>query len=288
VVVADSPGKLNVFLEVRGKRPDGYHELETVMLRTTFCDRMSFQLLPTPELRLSLTASTPAEIRGDFPLDQSNLILKAATALQAETGCRHGAAIAVHKRIPPQSGLAGGSGNAACTLLMLNRLWQAGVAESRLHQLAAELGSDINFLLSGSRAAVCRGRGELLTPIHVSRPLFFVATRPPQGNSTGQVFRQTEFSDTPESSAGIVQVLSGALQQPLRNFCFNRLTSSACQLNGLMADLLDQMQLHLKQPAFMSGSGSTCFVAAENHRHAVCLRAGLQGIVPWPVWILRC
>ncbi|MEJ7595676.1 MAG: hypothetical protein WKF77_29550, partial [Planctomycetaceae bacterium] len=157
-----SPAKLNIFLEVLAKRSDGFHELETVMLRTQFCDQLTFHPAPFSVLMLSLSDATPADMRSAIPLDESNLILRAARALQNATGTSFGAHMILHKRIPPESGLGGGSSNAATTLLGCRQLWNLNVSDDQLHAIAATLGSDINFLLSGASAAVCRGRGEII------------------------------------------------------------------------------------------------------------------------------
>jgi len=159
-IVLSSPAKLNIFLEVLGKRPDGYHELETVMVRTQFCDQLTFQHTSSPEITLSLSDATSAEIRASMPLDESNLIVKAAFALQVanrvSTREPMGARIILHKRVPPESGLGGGSSNAATALLGCRQLWNLDVSDAQLHSIAASLGSDINFLLSGAAAAVFR------------------------------------------------------------------------------------------------------------------------------------
>lgn len=287
-MIVQSPAKLNIFLEVTGLRPDGYRELDTVMLRTQFCDQLSLQTLPDGMLRVQLTETTADSVRADFPLDSRNLILQAATALQLETGCRQGALITVHKVIPPQSGLGGGSSNAASTLLALNQLWQCQLPHDRLHRIAAQLGSDINFLLSGTRAAVCRGRGEIIQPFPICRTLFFVALRPPQGNRTSEIFHATSIPDAPRSSDEIVDVLTGKRSRPLERCCFNRLTEGAIHCNPEMARLLRQLELRLQRPALMSGSGSTCFVVARSFSDARHLKAVLRSLTGFPVWILRC
>ncbi len=283
-----SPAKINVFLEILGKRPDGFHELETVMLRTAFSDQLHFQVLPRPEIRLSLAAgSVPASASG-FPLDDTNLIIRAAKSLQERTGSCFGAEICVQKRIPAAAGLAGGSSNAATTLLALNQLWKTQLPPADLHSIAAVHGSDINFLLSGARAAVCRGRGEIIEPISVASRLYFVAVRPHRGNSTGEVFRRTVFCNQPRSSASVVACLKSHSPKALSQHCFNRLTEAACESNPEMSELLSWIPGRLGRPAFMSGSGSTCFVIAENHRDACRQRAILESCTRFPVWVLEC
>ena len=282
-----SPAKLNIFLEVIGRRPDGFHELETVMVRTQFCDQMTFQQTSSSELTLSLSDATPTDMRSGIPLDETNLILRAARALQQATGTLHGTHIILHKRIPPESGLGGGSSNAATTLLGCRQLWNEVVSDDQLHAIAATLGSDINFLLSGAPAAVCRGRGEIIEPIRLARKLYFVALRPRAGNSTAAVFRQTEIPDTPRSSkplADSVKHGTGNLQSRI----FNRLTDAASQLNPSMAMLLKQIPQIAGRPAFMSGSGSTVYIVATSRPDAQSVTDQLKDSCRLPVWILEC
>ncbi|MFN8708192.1 MAG: 4-(cytidine 5'-diphospho)-2-C-methyl-D-erythritol kinase, partial [Planctomyces sp.] len=250
---AKSGSKINLFLEVVGRRPDGYHELDTIMLRTDFTDSMQFIRLPSPELRLTLSADTPASIRADFPLDERNLIIQVATSLQKMTNCRFGAEVIVHKQIPAQSGLAGGSGNAACTLRSLNRLWNLNLPDTELHRIAAAHGSDINFLLADCRAAVCRGRGELIHPIRLTSPLWLFAARPRTGNSTPAVFRSTQLPTSPRSTDETVAFLEGRIRGQLTDLCFNRLTEAAKQNNPEMALLMKSMSQQTDRPVYMSG-----------------------------------
>lgn len=283
-----SHAKINVFLEVHGKRSDGFHELESVMLRTNLQDQLRFRKLTDRTIRIQLDAATPAAFRNSFPLNESNLIVRMADALQVCTGSDLGAEITVLKRIPAEAGLAGGSSNAATTLRALNYLWGLNLSASEQHLIASRLGSDLNFLLSGQRAAVCRGRGEIVEPVPLNRRLWFVAVRPHQGNSTGEVFRQIIVPDQPLTSRAMVASLSGRNHDSVQDYCFNRLTESASKLNPAMADLLHRISTRLCRPAFMSGSGSTCFVCARNRRDAISQQAILRAMTALPTWILEC
>ncbi|MBL8814396.1 MAG: 4-(cytidine 5'-diphospho)-2-C-methyl-D-erythritol kinase [Planctomyces sp.] len=282
-----SPAKLNIFLEVIGKRSDGYHELETVMLRTDLSDLMVFEQTSGTQIELRLSDETPPELRSGFPLDSSNLILRAAENLQRRSQVQMGARISVTKVIPPESGLAGGSSNAATTLRGLCRLWNLQPPEDELHEIAATLGSDINFLLSGAKAAICRGRGEIVVPVEVAQEFWFVAVRPKTGNSTPTVFRETNIPSVPESSSGIVRRLTGETDEPLEKFCFNRLTDAACIINGEMSRLMNSMQKCSLKPAFMSGSGSTCFLVADDQHDADRLRSLVECSTGLRCWVLQ-
>ena len=283
-----SPGKLNVFLEVSGKRLDGYHELETVMLRTNLADQLSVRSNISGALSLTFSDATTEAMRSGVPLDGRNLILKAAEAIRLRLDAPFGAEFILHKRIPPESGLGGGSGNAAAALILCRQLWNAPLSDADLHEIAAALGSDINFLLSGHRAAVCRGRGEIIEPIPVSRRLHFVAFRPRKGNSTADVFRATSLRGELRSFADIVKNLADPNSRPLASLIFNRLTEAARTLNPEMATLMARLQHVARQPVFMSGSGSTVFVVADSVQDAAGLLLKVRGSLKICGWAIEC
>src|SRR4051812_39897368 len=141
------PAKLNLFLEILGRRPDGYHEVETLMVAVNLYDRLSFT--DDPSGAVTLGCDDPA-----LPTGVENLVVKAAERLKAASGCPRGASIELRKAIPSQAGLAGGSSDAAATLVALDRLWGLGTPPDRLEALAGEVGSDVAFFLHAP-AAVC-------------------------------------------------------------------------------------------------------------------------------------
>jgi 4-diphosphocytidyl-2-C-methyl-D-erythritol kinase len=286
-LVATSHAKLNVFLEVLQRRPDGFHELESVMLRTQFCDRLTFCATDDGRIELSLSPDSTAGNDASFPLNSRNLIFRVASALQARTGCRQGCRVVIEKHIPSEAGLGGGSANAATTLRVLNELWRLNLTESALHAIAADHGSDINFLLSGERAALCRGRGEEIHPLRLERSLHFVATRPASGNPTGVIFRNTVIPTTPRSSEHAIAWLRNA-ENPVEAALFNRLTAAARSCNPDMASLMDHLQRSVRRTAFMSGSGSTIFFIADDAADAAELAAHVQEQTDRPVWVLSC
>ena len=222
-----------------------------------------------------------------MPLDGRNLILQAAEAIRQFLGISAGAEFTLHKRIPPQSGLGGGSSDAASALLLCRQLWKPDLADTVLHKIAASLGSDINFLLSGYAAAVCRGRGEILEPISLCQRFSFVAVRPESGNSTPGVFRSSSLPKSPMNSERIVELLTGATSGDLRKQIFNRLTDAAKQLNSEMASLMLRLERLCHSPVFMSGSGSTVFVVADSHAGATKLQRLIGRTLNRPAWLLE-
>jgi 4-diphosphocytidyl-2-C-methyl-D-erythritol kinase len=291
-VTLDCPAKLNVFLEVLGKRPDGYHELETVMLRTQFSDQLTARPTLFQELSLRFSDATTPQNRSGVPLDESNLILKAAEAVRKKLGVECGAEFILHKRIPPESGLAGGSSNAATAVLLCRQIWQPApgvpsLSNADLHEIAAGLGSDINFLLSGVPAAICRGRGELIEPITLAGKFFFVAVRPKSGNSTASVFRATVLPAQCHKSSGVVSALAGQGSRRLQDVVFNRLTSAAQKTNPEMAALMVRLGKLTRRPVFMSGSGSTIFAITDSRNEAAQIQSQVKQTFHMTAWILE-
>lgn len=167
-LILRAPAKINLTLEVLSRRPDGYHEVRMLMVGVSLADELSFEA----SKGLSLTCDRP-----EMDCSQSNLVLRAAKAMQKVLGRDAGAKIHLKKRIPLGGGLAGGSTDAAATLKGLNQLWKAGLDAAALRRIAASLGSDIPFCL-GSGWAYATGRGEKLETLPMRRRLHFVLANP--------------------------------------------------------------------------------------------------------------
>lgn len=172
-----APAKLNLFLHITGRRPDGYHLLQSAFMLIDWCDSLDFELRTDGQIsREDLTVILPPE----------DLVLRAARLLQAHTGCSHGAHIRVRKSIPAQAGMGGGSSDAASTLLALNRLWQLQLSHGELAQLGLSLGADVPFFVWGHNAWV-EGIGEKITPLELPSARF-VVVKPPTGLETRLIF----------------------------------------------------------------------------------------------------
>src|SRR5262245_58478457 len=179
-VLVRAPAKVNLFLEVLGKRPDGYHELATLMVAVSLYDTLEFKEARSQAFALDLVSQpnhAGDEARPGLSAGPENLVWRAAELLRQRSGVKAGARVRLHKRIPLAAGLAGGSSDAAATLVGLNRLWRLGWSREQLQPLAAELGSDVAFFLK-SDAAWCRGRGEIITPLTPGGPLWLVLACP--------------------------------------------------------------------------------------------------------------
>lgn len=171
-VVAEARAKVNLFLRVHGLRPDGYHEIETLIAPIEISDKLEIHASSDPAqfrtLALSLEVTGDPELVRGVPVDESNLVMQAARSLAEATGARGFADITLHKRVPSAAGLGGGSADAAATLRALNELWGCGLDEEALRRVGQTVGSDIPALLVGG-AAVARGRGEHVERAPVAR-----------------------------------------------------------------------------------------------------------------------
>ncbi len=163
-----APAKLNLTLEVLAKRPDGFHEIRSVIQTINLCDSLCFQLSRNIEFKSSMPDLIP----------EDSLVSKATSLLREAIGCSNGATIEVTKRIPLVSGLGGDSSDAAATLRGLDKLWGLGLSPLELLELASQLGSDVAFFVYGGTVVV-RGRGEMVTPLPPLSPIWVVVMMPP-------------------------------------------------------------------------------------------------------------
>jgi len=276
----DAPAKLNLFLEVLGRRGDGFHELETLMVAISLYDTLRFTEEPTPAIRLRCHGR--GGVDGSVPSGDDNLVVKAAKLLQAHSGTSRGVTIDLWKRIPVSAGLAGGSTDAAAALVALDRLWELGLASEELLSLAAELGSDVAFFVRGVPAAICRGRGEEIHPVERSLELSFVVARPASGLSTAEVYRHCQVSARPRSAEPLVELLAdGRLADAARLF-HNSLQQTASRLNREVTDLITRLDRQPVLASAMTGSGTACFGLCTTDRSARRIAGALvDGGVPW-------
>ena len=254
----NSPCKVNLLLNILGRRADGFHELETLFHPVNLCDQLHFARAATG-LRLTCSDAT-------LPVDASNLVHRAATAFLTAAKISDGVAIHLEKKIPMAAGLGGGSGNAAVTLLGLNELFGSPLTVAQLHPLAATLGSDVNFFLQ-DRPALAFGRGEQITPVEVfpsMRGATMVLVRPGFGIATAWAYRALAgFPAALNGTPGRARRLAKALRTG------TLATASGEFYNSLEAPALDKFPvLRLYQEflreqgaavTLMSGSGSTTF-----------------------------
>lgn len=192
-----APAKLNLFLHVIGRRPDGYHDLQTVFQLIDLADDIHIQVRADSRIE---RVTGPDEVP-----PETDLVVRAARALQAATGCRQGASLSVIKRIPMGGGLGGGSSDAATVLVGLNRLWGCGLSEDDLAGIGVKLGADVPVFVRG-RTAWAEGRGERLTPLELPEA-WYVLVHPKVHVPTAVVFQAPELTrnSTPITIGGFLQ-----------------------------------------------------------------------------------
>lgn len=258
-----APAKLNLFLHVTGRRPDGYHVLESVFVAVDFGDTLRLALRDDGVIaRGSGHAGIPAD---------DDLAVRAARALQAATGVPLGVDLAVDKRIPLGGGLGGGSSDAASVLLALNRLWGLGLPRDELARIGLTLGADVPFFIGGTPALV-RGVGEALTPVTLPA-LWVTVWIPPVAVPTPSVFAATELTrNTPSAKMEVFS--EGYGRNDLQPVVAGRHPDVAIALTGLAK--------HAPH-ARMTGSGACVFApfgSARLARAALAAKpAGFGGFV---------
>lgn len=258
MVELDSPCKVNLVLNILGRRADGFHELETLMLPVPVHDRLRFAEAPSG---IELTCSDSR-----LPVDGSNLVHRAASAFLAQAGISKGVAIHLEKRIPMAAGLGGGSGNAATTLLGLNRLFDSVLSGESLNRLAQGLGSDVPFFLQ-DKPALAVGRGEQvrsLAPFSTLQGCGLLLVHPGFGISTPWAYQQlARFPQVLRGQPGRAQQLADALQAgrlaDVGGLLFNSLEAPALEKYPILGLYQDRLSKAGALGRLMSGSGSSTF-----------------------------
>lgn len=249
-----APAKLNLFLHITGRRPDGYHRLQTLFQFLDYGDRLYFTVTDTPAIeRLTPLSDVPAE---------QDLTVRAARLLQRTAGIRQGVVIEVDKRLPLGGGIGGGSSDAATTLVVLNRLWEAGLSEDALAELGLQLGADVPVFVRG-RSAWAEGVGEQLQPVEVPEPWYLVIV-PPVRVETAEVFRHPELT---RDSAPIT--ISDFLAGRSRNDCEAIVRREYPEV----AAALDW--LNRRTEARLTGTGACVYGAFSSREEAVSSQAAM-------------
>lgn len=281
--VAYAPAKLNLFFEVLGKRSDGFHEIETLMVPIGLFDTLEASADPAGHITLDCRwASHQGEAAlGILPPAAANLATRAVELLRQRAGVEHGLRMTLVKWIPSAAGLGGGSSDAAAALLAANAAWNLGWSRARLAELAGQLGSDVPFFLGTSdaqpvTAAICRGRGEQIESRPGLGPLHFVVIRPPVGLSTAEVYAQVKVPERPRSLSALVEALAAGDRRRLSNLIHNRLQEAAARLTPWIGKLERLLADEDCLAAQMSGSGSSYFGICRHALHARRVARRLQ------------
>ena len=256
--------KVNLTLAVGEKRPDGYHEVVSVMQRVSLHDTLTAE--QTRE-GITLTCSDPA-----LPSGEENLAHRAASLFFRETGIAGGAALTLEKRIPSQAGLGGGSSDAASVLLALRRLYAPALPDTELETMAAALGSDVPFFIRGG-TQLATGRGEVLSPLPPLTDGWFVIVKPTESFSTPAMYRRLD--ELPPACTPPLPPLQGGLPA-LAAGLFNRF-EAAIPAGSAVWDIKARLAAYGALASLLSGSGSAVFGLFDTETAA---RAAVEALRP--------
>jgi len=282
-----APSKLNLTFEITRIRDDGYHDISTILQAIDLVDTLHFSAQSSEQFSLDLFASGNGA-SAQFPLDASNLICKASNAFNQYLGSipRASLSVAIEKRIPIGSGLAGGSADAAATLLALNELFRSNLQASQLSQIAASIGSDVPFLLDGG-TALGQGRGEKITLLANNSVLYFLIAKP-IGLSVSTPWAYNAFDE--HLSAKKISLSTGWRSEKIaaRRDNLNLLEASG-DFGNDFEDLIFSSYPFLSEAkqrildwgclsCHMTGSGPTIFALLESERQAKLLAEQVRNL----------
>lgn len=285
-----APAKINLYLQIVGDRPDGFHELVMVLQSIELADVVTIRAGSTDQIRVR--CDNPA-----VPIDQTNLAYRAAALMMQEfpeTYAKFGGVeIDLQKRIPMGAGLAGGSSNAAAVLVGIDLMWNLGLTQSELQDLSARLGSDIPFCISGG-TALATGRGEKLAPLTSLDHLYVVLAKyrdlPVSTPWAYKTYRQ-KFGETYPKSAQAIEAKKARSREMLNAIAHHDFKQIGQHLyNDLelvvlpefekIQQLRDQFAKFNPIGTMMSGSGSTVFALAESRSQAEEIRSQMRSVIP--------
>ncbi len=268
-VHAKAPGKVNVFMRVGRPQPDGYHDVATAYQAVSLFEELRAE--PDDDLVLSFTGPIPTH---GLPVDDRNIVIRAAHLLQVHAGYHGGARMQVLKRVPIAGGMGGGSADAAAALVALDALWGLDLGREELHELAAELGADVPFALMGG-TAIGTGRGDKLSPALAKGTFQWVIATAETGMSTPQVYAELDrhrerhpaeitVPDAPAVSPEVLHALRAADPEQLAEALHNDLQAPALMLRPELAQVLELGERNGALAGVVSGSGpSIAFLAAD-------------------------
>lgn len=251
-VTLRAPAKINLTLDVKGKRADGYHDIESVMHQVSLCDTVTISRVPEG---IKISCTSP-----EVPAGEENLAYRAARLVLSQFNIKSGIHIHIEKRIPVAAGLAGGSSNGAAVIKGMNELFELNLSQEDMLSLGLHLGSDVPFCISGG-TAVASGRGEILEPVKVGRSLDFILVNPGFAVSTGEVYRlldQEIITERPDSRKLTAALAEGDLEQIAANLG-NVMEQVVLKRHPAVQEIKERLLKEGALAALMSGSGPTVF-----------------------------
>ena len=286
-----APAKINLFLDILGKRPDGYHNIKSIVLPVSVYDRVVLENHPDGIETVTAHAIQLPGIPWTMPLCRSedNLTTRAARLLKEATGHAGGVRIVLEKNIPIGAGLGGGSSDAAAVLKGLNTLWKTGLSQDRLISLGTRLGCDIPALIHGGSLCM-EGVGEQITPVrcHAQNRLWLLLVYPGFAISTTDIYARYEAGLTSVPAADkFHQVVSGLEQgvpSQVAAGLYNALQPAVFRKYPLLELIKNKLAAAGALGVQLSGSGSTLYALAHDSDHGHALEKRLRETFPCPVW----
>ncbi|NWK72506.1 4-(cytidine 5'-diphospho)-2-C-methyl-D-erythritol kinase [Bacillus paramycoides] len=269
-LLVKAPAKINLSLDVLGKRQDGYHEVKMIMTTIDLADRL--ELTELVEDRIEILSHNRY-----VPDDQRNLAYQAAKLLKEKFNVKKGVSITIEKTIPVAAGLAGGSSDAAATLRGLNKLWNLGLTIDELAGLGAEIGSDVSFCVYGG-TAIATGRGEKIEHIKTPPSCWVILAKPHIGVSTADVYGNLKLNRVTHPNVDkMVEVINHGDYKGICNTVGNVLEDVTFAMHPEVARIKAQMKRFGADAVLMSGSGPTVFGLVHHDSRMHRIYNGLKG-----------
>ena len=270
-ITLKSRAKINLSIDVLGKRQDGYHLVEMIMQTIDLYDLIEINEKDNDQITIKSTSD-------EIPLDCNNLVYKAANLIKKTFNINKGVEIHIRKNIPVAAGMAGGSSNAAAALVGLNKLWNLNLSNQQLEKIGLKLGADVPFCINGG-AVLASGIGEELTPIKgLTKDVCILVCKPDLFVSTKEVYECIDSKDIDKrpNNKFLIECLKNEDTRQLAENMFNVLEGVTMDKHPVIQQIKDIMTNNRALGAMMSGSGPTVFGLYENREDAVKCKAILE------------
>lgn len=270
-ITLKSRAKINLSIDVLGKRQDGYHLVEMIMQTIDLYDLIEINEKDNDQITIKSTSD-------EIPLDCNNLVYKAANLIKKTFNINKGVEIHIKKNIPVAAGMAGGSSNAAAVLVGLNKLWNLNLSNQQLEKIGLKLGADVPFCINGG-AVLASGIGEELTPIKgLTKDVCILVCKPDLFVSTKEVYECIDSKDIDKrpNNKFLIECLKNEDTRQLAENMFNVLEGVTVDKHPVIQQIKDIMTNNRALGAMMSGSGPTVFGLYENREDAVKCKAILE------------
>ncbi|MEY8671603.1 4-(cytidine 5'-diphospho)-2-C-methyl-D-erythritol kinase [Enterococcus gallinarum] len=269
-IIEKAPAKINLGLDVLGKRADGYHELEMVMSSVDLADRLIMEELEEDKIIIETN-------KAFLPIDKRNNVYQAASIVKKRYGINKGILIRITKNIPVAAGLGGGSTDCAAALRGMDRLWQLGLTMPELIDIGMEVGTDVPYCIYGTTAFIS-GKGEKVTPLRPMPQCWVVLVKPRLSVSTGKVFQEVDLDQLHHPD---IQELSDAIlaedYQRMIAAMGNSLESITIPKHPVVQQIKERMMKYGADVALMTGSGPTVFALCQKYSRAQRVYNALKG-----------